>query len=217
MEKDEIIQKNVLEELKWEPAVNAAEIGVAVNDGIVTLSGSVNYYPEKMAAEAAAKRVRGVRGIALDIQVQLDHLEVSDTSIAESVVRAMEWSTNVPDDRIRVHVDNGWVSLEGEVDRLYDKEAVEEVLGNISGIRGITNKIRVRPAPAIEKMIAEKIRQALQRSAELEADVIHVQTEGTRVLLKGAARSWNEREAIRKAAASAPGVSEVIDQLSVVY
>ena len=217
MVSDEIIQKNVLDELRWEPAVNAAGIGVAVNDGIVTLSGSVNYYPEKVAAEAAAKRVRGVRGIALDMQVQLDHMEVSDTSIAESVVRAMEWSTNVPNDRIRVHVDNGWVSLEGVVDRLYDKEAVEEVLGNISGIRGITNKIRVRPAPPIEKTIGEKIRQALQRSAELQADAIQVQTEGTKVLLKGAARSWNEREAIRKAAASAPGVSEVIDELSIIY
>lgn len=203
-------------ELQWEPALNASEIGVAVHQGVVTLSGHVKFYSEKRAAEKAAKRVKGVKAVALDIEVLLDNGRISDTAIAENIVRALDWNTTIPNDRIRIRVDNAWVYLEGEVDRLTDKQAVEEAIFDLSGIRGITNQINVYSQVDSEQ-IKENIRKALERSADLEADSIQIETHGLKVIIKGSARSWNERLAIEKAAASAPGVTEVINEVAIVY
>ena len=216
MKTDPDIQKDVMAELQWEPALNASEIGVAVHQGVVTLSGHVKFYSEKRAAEKAAKRVKGVKAVALDIEVLLDNGRISDTAIAENIVRALDWNTTIPDDRIRIRVDNAWVYLEGEVDRLTDKQAVEEAIFDLSGIRGITNQINVYSQVDSEQ-IKENIRKALERSADLEADSIQIETHGLKVILKGSARSWNERLAIEKAAASAPGVTEVINEVAIVY
>ncbi|HEY0898148.1 MAG TPA: BON domain-containing protein [Sphingobacteriaceae bacterium] len=216
MKTDPDIQKDVMAELQWEPALNASEIGVAVHQGVVTLSGHVKFYSEKRAAEKAAKRVKGVKAVALDIEVLLDNGRISDTAIAENIVRALDWNTTIPNDRIRIRVDNAWVYLEGEVERLTDKQAVEEAIFDLSGIRGITNQINVYSQVDSEQ-IKENIRKALERSADLEADSIQIETHGLKVIIKGSARSWNERLAIEKAAASAPGVTEVINEVAIVY
>lgn len=216
MKTDQDIQKDVMGELQWEPAINAAEIGVAVHQGVVTLSGHVKFYSEKRSAEKAAKRVKGVKAVALDLEVLLDDGRISDTAIAESIVRALDWNTTIPAGRIRIRVDNAWVYLEGEVERLTDKLAVEEAIVDLSGIRGITNQINISTQVNAE-LIQENIREALERSADLEANAIKIETRGSQVTLKGSARSWNERQAIEKAAASAPGVTEVINEVVIVY
>jgi len=216
MKTDLDIQKDVMAELQWEPALNASEIGVAVHQGVVTLSGHVKFYSEKRAAEKAAKRVKGVKAVALDIEVLLDNGRISDTGIAESIVRALDWNTTIPNDRIRIRVDNAWVYLEGEVERLADKQAVEEAIFDLSGIRGITNQINVS-SQIDSGSVKDDIRKALERSAELEADSVQIETHGNQVVLKGSARSWNERLAIEKAAASAPGVTEVINDIGIIY
>ena len=216
MKTDLEIQKHVMEELAWEPVLSPTEIGVGVKNGIVTLSGSVKTYAEKIAAERAAQRVKGVKAVAIDLEVRLTRDgKIPDSKIAENVVQALEWHTSIPEDRIRVKVDNGFVYLEGEVDWIYQKTAAATAISTLSGIRGVENKITVRPLVNSEN-VKEKILQALERNADLEADNITVETSGTRVVLKGSARSWNERKEVERAAASAPGVTEVDDQLTII-
>lgn len=217
MKTDYEILRDVKDELGWEPVLNASEIKVDVHNGIVTLSGNVNVYSEKLAAEKAVKRVKGVKAVAQDIEVKLaDNKRVPDPQIAESVVRALEWSTTIPDEKIKIKVDNGWVHLEGKVGWLYQKESAENVVSDITGVRGVNNQIVVEPM--VDAMIVkENIRKALERSANLEADKIHIETNGNKVTLKGSARSWNERKEVERAAASAPGVAEVDDQLAIIY
>lgn len=217
MKTDYEILRDVKDELGWEPVLNASEIKVDVHNGIVTLSGYVNFYSEKLAAEKAVKRVKGVKAVAQDIEVRLaDNKKIPDSQIAESVVRALEWSTTIPNEKIKIKVDNGWVHLDGKVGWLYQKESAENVVSDITGVRGVNNQIIVEPM--IDAMIIkENIRKALERSANLEADKIHIETNGNKVTLKGSARSWNERNEVERAAASAPGVAEVDDQLAIIY
>ena len=217
MKTDQDIQKDVMDELRWVPALNSTEIGVAVHNGIVTLSGTVPFYSDKLAAEEAAKRVKGVKAVAEDIEVSLNpNAQLSDSQIAESVVRALEWNTSVPHENIKIKVDDGRVTLEGEVDWLYQKEAALNAIRYLRGVKGIGNWITVKPK-INTAIIKENIRKALERSADFEADKIIIDTLGSKVILKGSARSWNERKEVERAAASAPGVTEVDDQFVVVY
>lgn len=217
MKTDREIQKDVADELSWEPVLNSSQIGVEVHRGIVSLKGFVNYYAQKLAAEQAVKRVRGVKAVVQNIEVKVQaETKIPDTRIAESVLHALEWNSTIPQDQISVKVDNGWVHLDGQVSWLYQKQAAESLVSDLSGVRGVNNQITVIPK-IDEMLIKESIRKALERSAALEADKIYIETNGNKVTLKGSTRSWNERMEVERAAASAPGVAEVDDQLAIIY
>lgn len=213
MKTDRDIQKDVMEELRWEPAVEDLGIGVSVHNGVVTLSGYVNFYAERLAAEKAAKRVKGVKAVAEDIEVRRnDSNTVTDAEVAESVVRALEWNTAIPEEKIKVKVDNGWVYLEGEVNSRYQKQAAADAISFLKGLRGVSNWITVKPKTDTT-VIKENIRKALERSADLEADKIDIEVSGRKVILRGTARTWNERVEIERAVSNAPGVAEIDDHL----
>jgi osmotically-inducible protein OsmY len=217
MKTDDEIKSDVIDELAWEPVLNAADIIVRVNNGIVMLKGTVAYYSEKLAAENAVKRVKGVKAVAQHIEVNPAQAgRFPDHQIAESVQRALEWSSRIPNEKIRVKVDNGWVHLQGSVDWLYQKECAENIVSDLTGVQAVNNQIVVEPLPDIN-IVKENIRKALKRSANLEAGKIYIETQGHKVILKGSAKSWNERKEVEKAAASAPGVAEVDDQLAIIY
>jgi len=202
-----------MDELKWDPILNASEIGVSVKKGIVTLSGYVNSYSKKIAAESAAKRVKGVSAIAEDIEVRLGlDDERNDTEIAEAALDALKWNSNVPNDRIKIKVENGWVMLEGEADWQYQKDAAANAVRDITGVKGISNLIMLSPKADVS-VIEKNIRRALQRSADIEANNIDIRTVGNKVIIKGKARSWAERSEIERAAWSSPGVTEIEDDL----
>lgn len=217
MKTDQEIQKDVMDELKWEPAINATEIGVAVHNGIVTLNGTVQFYAEKLAAESAVKRIKGVKAIADDIEVRVTKDGTpTDSKVAETVVNALEANALIPTQKIKIRVDNGWVTLEGEVDWLYQRNTAGKAISYLNGVKGIRNWITIKPAINTE-IVKENIRKALERSADLEAEKIKIDIQGSKVILKGSARSWNERKEVERAAASAPGVTEVDDQLALIY
>src|SRR5258707_3442622 len=182
---DEAIQTDVLEELKWDTRVQPNEIGVMVKDGIVTLTGWVDSYLKKWAAEEAAHRVRGVKAVANDIEVKLPgSSERTDEDIAEAVVHALEWDAFVPIDKLDVTVSNGWVTLKGDVEWQYQKEDAERIVHRLAGVRRVTNLIAVRPVPTAPDL-KRRIEEALVRSAELDARRIAVEVDVTKVSLIG--------------------------------
>lgn len=204
-----------MDELKWQPSIKSSQIGVSVQDGIVTLSGMVDSYAEKRDAERAALRVEGVKGVAEDIVVDLpfDHKK-GDADLAKAAVNTLRWDTMVPDDRIKVKVENGWVTAEGKVDWLYQKSAVRNALSNLTGVRGVTNLVSVTPT-AKPSEIKRKIISAFERSASIDANSIRVENIGDKVMLKGTVRSYAEKLDAQRAAWNAPGVSQVENQLEV--
>ncbi len=209
MKTDAELQQDVMNELKWEPTLKAAEIGVAVKDGVVTLSGYVDSYVKKWAAERAAARVFGVRAVAEEIQVRLpSSLKRSDEDIAGAVANVLEWNVLVPHDRIKVQVQDGLVTLSGEVDWGYQKFAAEEAVRNLMGIVWFSNQITVKPTVKPQN-IKDKIVSAFQRNALLDSRRITVETRGSWVILSGSVRNWGERAEAQWAAWAAPGVSEV--------
>jgi osmotically-inducible protein OsmY len=213
MKTDLEIQQIVMDELKWEPILNPSEIGVAVHNGVVTLSGNVDNYAKKMAAENAAWRVKGVQAVAEELEVRfLESEKLPDNEIAENIVRTLKWHTTIPDEQLKVKVTEGWVYLEGEVDWNFQKESAFNAIRVLTGVKGISNLIIVKPRVNIG-VIKDNIRKALERNADFEASNIKVETLGNKVILKGKTRSWIERNSVERAAWSVPGVMAVEDLL----
>lgn len=215
MKADTQIQKDVLEQLKWEPFLDASEIGVAVKNGIVTLSGIVDSYSKKVLAEKVAKKIAGVRAIAVDIQVGLSPIyRKTDAEIAEAAANALKWHTMIPDQKITVSVENGSVKLEGEVDWDYQRRQALNAVQDLIGVRAVTNLIKVKDR-VTSTDIQKAITSSFQRNASIDADKIKVEVLGSKVTLVGTVRSLPEKEDAENAAWFAKGVTSVDNKLTI--
>ncbi len=215
MKNDNDLQHDVQDELTWEPSVTAAHIGVSVKDGVVTLSGHVPSYAEKFGAEKATKRVYGVRAVADEVDVKLPgSSKRSDEDVAQSCVSALRSNYSVPDEKIKVVVNQGWVALEGEVEWQYQKEAAMKAVRYLTGVTGVSNSIKVRTKVSPGD-VKNKIEATFKRSAEIDARRVTVEARDGKVILHGRVRSWAERDEAQQAAWAAPGVTAVENQLTV--
>ena len=215
MKSDNQIQKDVMEQLKWEPFLNFSEIGVAVKNGIATLSGQVDSYTKKLAAENAAKKIAGVKAIAEDIQIGVSPAyNKTDTEIAEAVLNALKWHAAVQEEKITIKVENGNVKLEGEVEWEYQRNNVTTAIENLTGVCSVFNLIRVKPKFTASD-IEQKISAAYHRSATIDAGKITADVMGSRVTLRGNVRSFTEKEDAESAAWNAPGVISVDSKIEI--
>jgi osmotically-inducible protein OsmY len=207
------LKKSVESELSYEPSINPAEIGVAAKDGIVTLTGRIPSYWEKVAAERAAMRVAGTKAVVNQIEVRLPtSSERTDEDIARAALDALKWSVLIPPDRIKVKVSKGWVTLEGMVDWQFQKTAAENAVRKLYGVLGVSNFVEVKVSVS-KSEVKVAIESALKRSAEVDAKQIKVETDGDKVILRGSVRSWYEREEAERAAWRSPGVRSVDNRI----
>jgi len=214
---DEQIQRDVLAELAWEPRITPNEIGVVVKDGVVALTGWVDSYTKRGAAEEAAHRVRGVKAVANEIEVRLPGAaERTDADIAAAAIQALRSDVFVPADKVDVTVSKGFVTLRGTVDWQFQKEDAEKAVRRLPGVKGVLNGITVKPATTPSDL-KKKIEEALVRSAHTDAARITVEVHGSKVILRGILRSWAQRQEAERTAWSAPGVTEVDNRITVAY
>jgi osmotically-inducible protein OsmY len=206
---DSEIRRKVIAELDWDPSIDASAVGVAVKDGVVTLSGSIASYWQKKEAERVTKRVAGVKAVAEDLTIKLPGAAArSDADIAQSVVTGLRFNVAVPHDRIQVMVENGWVTLEGEVEWQYQKSVAESAVKYLLGVKGVTNSISIKPRVSAADVKA-KIESAFARRAQLNANQIQVESNNSKVILRGNVHSWDEKDQAEQAAWGAPGVTKV--------
>ena len=217
MKSDNDLQQDVLDEIEWRTTLAPSEVGVSVKDGVVTLSGSVSSYYKKRSAELAAEKVAGVKAIVQDMEVDLPGSSVrSDEDIAKAAYDALRWHTNIPDEKIEIVVNDGWIKLEGEVDWSYQKTAARQAVEDLTGVYGVINDIKIKPHVKVED-INRRIQSAFARHASLDANHIHVDVEGGKVTLKGKVRSYVEKRDAEDAAWIAPGVTSIDDRLEISY
>jgi osmotically-inducible protein OsmY len=215
MRSDSEIERDVKEEIQWDPDIDATDIAVTVKKGVVTLAGFVKSYTDKYEAEAAAKRVAGVAAVANDLEVRMPSVdERPDPDIARDAVAAIKSQLPISSEHIKVVVKNGWVTLEGQVEWQYQRQTAENAVRRLKGVKGVSNLIQLKPQ-AQPSEIKRKIQEAFRRNAEVDANRIVVETWGSEVVLKGTVRSWIEREEAERVAWSAPGVTKVEDQIIV--
>ncbi|HEY0031281.1 MAG TPA: BON domain-containing protein [Bacteroidia bacterium] len=215
MKTDLEIQQDVMEELKWEPYLTASEIGVSVRKGVVTLSGIVDTFAKKVLAEKAALRVAGVKAVAEDIEVEpvSDGIK-NDTEIAEAVMHALKWNSAVQEEKIKVKVENGWVTLEGEVQWEFQRNTIKAAVEPLVGVVGISNYIDIRPEVKAED-VKRQINSAFHRSATVDAENVKISVNGSKVVLSGKVRSYSEKQDAEDAAWAAPGVITVENNIEV--
>jgi osmotically-inducible protein OsmY len=213
---DGTLRQDIVDELDFEPSIDAANIGVAVEKGIVTLTGHVPTYSQKVTVENVVRRVKGVKGIAEEIEVRpFGSNRTADDEIAKRAVSTLDWNTSVPDNSVQVKVQKGWLTLTGTVDWQYQKNAAAEAMAGLAGVTGVTNQIQIKPrASAFD--VKKRIEDALKRNAEIEAQAIRVNViDGGKVRLEGKVHAWSERSAAERAAWSAPGVTVVEDRITI--
>jgi osmotically-inducible protein OsmY len=216
MSQDSQLQQDVLAEFKWEPSVTAGHIGVTAKHGVVTLSGHVDSYAQKHAAEAAARRVKGVKGVAEEIEVRLPFdTKRSDDDIAAAAIYRLAWNVSVPKDSVIVRVENGWVTLTGQVDWWYQREAVEHDIRPLLGVVGVSNQTTIKPR-VDTATLSDDITHALHRSWYFNPDNIHVRADGGRIVLTGTVQSPHDRQVAAETAWSAPGATNVENDIAVV-
>jgi osmotically-inducible protein OsmY len=211
---DKTLRSEIIDELDFEPSVRSQNIGVSVSNGVVTLTGHVESYAEKLAAERAVNRLKGVKAVAMELEVQLPSaLRTSDEEIAKRALDVLKWSVGVPD-AVKVKVEKGWLTLSGSVDWGYQRQAADKAVNKLVGVRGVSNLIVIRAAVSPTN-VREKIEKAFLRNAELEADRITVKAANGTITLEGAVKTWHERQIAEQAAWSAPGVTAVEDRIRV--
>ena len=212
---DIFLRNDILAELEWDPSINAAEIGVAVENGIVTLTGHVNTFAEKLKVEQIVRRVRGVRAIAEEIEVRPAHTHThADDEIAKRALHMLNWDVMVPVDQVQVKVQDGWLTLSGAVDWQYQRTAAEDDVRKLSGVLGVTNLITIKPRAQSDDL-KERIEDALKRNALIEAHNIKIAIKDGNVTLEGRVNGWHEREVLETAVWAAPGVKSVDDRVTV--
>jgi osmotically-inducible protein OsmY len=217
MKTDTQLQQDVMAELRWEPAVHAAQIGVAVRDGVVTLAGEVSSYAEKWNAERATQRVAGVLALAVELEVKLGELgRRSDADIAQSAKNVLSWTSSLPADAVQVLVEGGSLTLSGDVPWQYQRQDAAEAVRQLPGVVGVSNQILIKPTPAVGIVKAD-IEAALARRALTEAHSIAVEVRGSDVTLSGSVNSWAERDLATRTAWAAAGVGNVVDKLTLAY
>lgn len=211
---DGSVKQAVLDELGWEPSVDETHIGVTAKGGVVTLSGYVGSYSEKVSAEEAVGRVSGVRAIADELEVRYPGEAPNDDDIAKKVLQVLSWDIDVPDDKIKAKVEKGWVTLSGEVEWYYQRSAAESDVRKLDGVLGLTNNIKIKPS-VLASDVTAKINAALARNAEIEENRITVVADGSKVTLTGSTDSWYDLDLAETTAWSAPGVTQVDNRLTV--
>jgi len=217
MKTDTQLQQDVLAELKWDPSVVAPQIGVEVKDGIVTLAGEVSSYSEKWSAERAAQRVSGVKGLVIQLEVELSQFgKRTDADIARSAENVLGWTINLPKDSVKVMVEKGWITLTGNVDWQYQKEAATTALRDLAGVCGVSDEIAIKPKLS-STVVKSDIEAALKRRAQSDAQKITVEVNGSGVTLSGTVHSWSERELARDSAWGSAGVRSVLDKITIAY